>query len=252
MARTVRATIPDRWMRIPSEKPIATQIILGLLVAVFVLGSVSPQLNIWFTNHGSLLRKPMLIGEWWRLITATFLHDGIVHIALNGFSLYMIGIEVEALFGRAQFIAIYAISGLAGSVAFFLFEEAPGLGASGAIFGVFGALVVYYALNRSLFGAFGRKNFNVILIVLVGNIAFGYLINTTGIASVGNEAHIGGLIAGAAVGFVLCPRYILGKWRNPIVREIENINTGPLPWVATILIALITIGIYIDGLIYFR
>lgn len=237
-------------MRIPTDRPRLTMVLLAIIVLVFVPMLVSPDLELLFVSEGALQKGPILLGEWWRLITATFLHGNLLHIALNGYALYMIGMEVEAFYGRGRFAAIYALSGLAGSVASFIFLPpfTPGVGASGAIFGLIGALAVYFGLNRRLFGKMGQAQFWNILFVIVLNMGIGF----SGIFPIDNSAHIGGLIAGAAVGFVLCPRYRVGPWRNPLVREVENVNTGYLPWIATLLIGLSIVVIFLDALVFFR
>jgi membrane associated rhomboid family serine protease len=161
---------------------------------------------------------------------------------------------LEAFFGRTRFLAIYAISGLAGSVAsfYFLSYNAAGVGASGAIFGVFGALAVYYGLNRRLFGRFGLVNFRVIIGVLVLNLVLDYALNTSGLVLIDSSAHIGGLLAGAAAGFFLAPRYQPSEWRNPLVREIRNINRDRLPWVATLLLGLSVVAAFFVILLLYR
>jgi rhomboid protease GluP len=243
MGRPLRRTVPDRWMRLPTARPRLTYVLLASIVLIFVPMLVSPQVNDSFLQYGALMKQRVLAGEWWRLITATFLHGGLLHIGLNGYALYMIGMEVEGFFGRARFAVIYALSALAGSVASFIFipTYAYGVGASGAIFGLIGALAVYFGINRAVFGKLGQAQFWNILFVILLNIGIGF----SGIFPIDNSAHIGGLLVGAAVGFVLCPRYRFGPWRNPLVREIENTNTGSLPWIATALITLTIISVFL-------
>jgi len=245
---------PRQWLFLPTEKPIVTQVLLAILVLVYLPMQLSPDLNDSFINWGALEKLPIINGEWWRLITATFLHGGLPHIAFNGLGLYIIGKEVEAFFGRTRFAAIYAISGLAGSVAsfYFLSYGAAGVGASGAIFGIFGALAVYYGLNRRLFGRFGMVNFRVIIGVLVLSLVFDYALNRSGVVLIDDSAHIGGLIAGGVVGFILAPRYQPSEWRNPLVREIKNINKDRLPWLATLLVGLCVIEAFVVILLLYR
>jgi rhomboid protease GluP len=237
-------------MHIATQRPLFTYILLAAIVIIYIPMALSPQLNELFLQYGALVKAPIIAGEWWRLITAAFLHGSLLHIALNGYALYLIGREVESFFGRTRFAAIYAIALLAGSVASFIFLPyyALGVGASGAIFGLIGALAVYFGLNRTLFGRLGQAQFWNILVVILLNIGIGF----SGFFPIDNSAHLGGLVVGAAVGFVLCPRYRLGPWRNPLVREVENTNTGPLPWVATGLIALIVVTTFVVALLYFR
>jgi rhomboid protease GluP len=245
------------WLRVPLDRPIVTPVLLAILVAIFILMAVFPQVNefllTWGTNNSILVAQ----GEWWRLITATFLHAAPIplHIALNGYALYIIGMDLEALIGKARFIAIYAISGLAGSVASFIFMPAgvPGLGASGAIFGLVGALGVYFALYRRLFGRMGNIQFWNIVVIILLNVGIGFLsIRFFGQYMIDNSAHIGGLLAGVAAGFVLCPRYALGEWAGPTVRSVVNTNKGPLPWIAAALLGLVVVFIFFTFLLLFR
>jgi rhomboid protease GluP len=218
---------------------------------------LSPQVAEFMVSRFALIKAPMIEGEWWRLVTATFLHSHqiILHILFNGYALFMIGMDLEALFGRARFIAIYAVSALGGSVASFAFspalvngQQVNGVGASGAIFGLIGALAVYFGLHRALFGKMGQAQFWNIIIVIALNIFIGF----TPLFPIDNSAHIGGLLAGALTGFILCPRYNLGSWLNPLVRRVEDINTGPLIWAATAMIGVSIIACYAITLLLFR
>jgi rhomboid protease GluP len=248
---------PQRlWFRIPAVKPVLTIGILAVLVFAFLLtilvgGSIDATENTAvLVRMGAKVNALVVLGDWWRLITATFLHAGLLHIALNGWALYIIGIDLEAFFGHWRFAAVYAISGLAGSVASFAFTpyDAVGVGASGAIFGLIGALAIFYGINRYLFGKRGTFQFWNIIVVIVLNLGLG----VSGIFPIDNSAHIGGLIAGTAVGFVLCPRYRLGTWTNPLVRQLVNDNKSPLAWLAAVLICLCVIALFFIILILYK
>jgi rhomboid protease GluP len=242
------------WLRIPLQRPLFTYILLAAIAIIFVLMTLSGgSLNATEQERllvmwGAKVNWLIAAGEWWRLITATFLHAGFLHIALNGYALFLIGTDLEALVGRARFAAIYFISGLAGSVASFTFSSMTGVGASGAIFGLIGALAVYYGLHRRLFGRVGQIQFWNIIAVIVLNVAFGF----SGILPVDNSAHLGGLAAGMAVGYVLCPRYRPGRWLSPTLREVVNVNRGFLPWVAATLIAVDVVLMFVISLMLYR
>ncbi|HKP54073.1 MAG TPA: rhomboid family intramembrane serine protease [Chloroflexia bacterium] len=232
----VERAYPSRvWLRIPLEKPFLTQAILITLVAIYVPMFLSEQTYETVFNWGAKSNPHIYAGEWYRLISATFLHAQTpVHLFFNGYALYMIGMDLEAFAGRWRFAVIYFVSGLGGSVASLAFSPYPGVGASGAIFGLIGALGVYFGLHRRLFGRMGQAQFWNIIVVIVLNVGLGF----SGIFPIDNSAHIGGLVTGAALGYVLCPRYALGAWRLPNIRDIENTNRSVLVWVATALIAL--------------
>jgi membrane associated rhomboid family serine protease len=148
-------------------------------------------------DHGYLSPQSVLqYGEWWRVFTAAFLHGGIAHIALNMLALYWLGREVEAIYGKARFAFLYALAIVGSGLAIIYFSpyKIPTLGASGAIYGLFGALV---AVGIRL-GKRGRAMIVNMVPVIVLNLAITFTV--PGISAAG---HIGGLITGFIVGFVL-------------------------------------------------
>lgn len=221
-------------MRIPLQRPILTPLILGVLVAIYLPMVFSERTYEQVFLWGAKINEAIYDGEWYRLFTATLLHAQTpMHIFFNGYALYVIGMDLEAFLGRGRFVVIYLVSALAGSVASLAFSPLPGVGASGAIFGLIGALGVYFGMHRRLFGRMGQAQFWNIIVVIILNVGLGF----STLFPIDNAAHIGGLVAGAATGYVLCPRYALEGWRRPNVRDIKNTNRSPLVWVATILIA---------------
>jgi membrane associated rhomboid family serine protease len=131
-------------------------------------------------------------GEWWRLFTAAFLHYGPIHLALNMYSLYITGSLLEHVIGRWRFVLLYVVAGLAGSAgALIASPNAITVGASGAIFGVFGALFV---LERARHIASGGQ----IAALIVLNLVFSFLLPGISIGG-----HIGGLIGGVVLMWVL-------------------------------------------------
>jgi rhomboid protease GluP len=153
------------------------------------------------TDPGVLVRLgamvPVLVaqGEFWRLVTAMFLHVGILHLAFNSFALYLFGSLVEGSIGSARFIAIYVISGLCAGAASFTFS-APGTvaaGASGAVFGLLGAWLAFNLRRRSL--SLAQANIQGALMLIGINLALGFLL-----PGIDNVAHLGGLAAGVVAG----------------------------------------------------
>ena len=132
-------------------------------------------------------------GEWWRIFTPMFLHYGPFHLALNMYSLYFAGSILESIIGRWRFLLLYVVSGLAGSAGAFLWSpDSIGVGASGAIFGVLGALFV---LERQRHISTGGQIAGLIVI----NLVFTFVLSSY--VSVG--AHVGGLIGGVVVMFLM-------------------------------------------------
>jgi rhomboid protease GluP len=145
--------------------------------------------------RGILFGPAVSHGEWWRIVTGAFLHGGVAHIALNMFALYQVGNIVEQLFGRTRFALIYAICIVGSGLSVLEFNyNVPTLGASGAIFGLFGALV---AVGLRM-GKRGRVLIGQVLPVIVINLVFTYAF--PGISA---AAHVGGLITGFVAGLVL-------------------------------------------------
>jgi membrane associated rhomboid family serine protease len=141
--------------------------------------------------------------DFWRIFTAMFLHFNLLHIGLNMLSLFFIGPAIEVFYGKWRYLAIYLLSGIAGGVANYFFADPNSLaaGASGAIFGVFGALGVFYLVNRRALGRFGTASITNWVFWLGLNLVFGFTNAGIGIAD-----HIGGLIAGMILSALLIPR----------------------------------------------
>ena len=153
----------------------------------------------WMADHGGNFGPLTLGGEEWRLFTAMFLHYGVIHILMNMIGLIDGGRHVERMYGRAGFIALYLVSGLAASLATSLRANVVSAGASGAIFGVFGAFGAFLFLHRDrLDRAEVSKQSRGLLIFLAYNVWFG--LTAKGIDLV---AHLGGLAAGFIVGLAL-------------------------------------------------
>jgi len=149
-------------------------------------------------DHGAL--RPIDIlegGQWWRIVTAAFVHLSLIHIAMNMIALNYVGTPVEALFGRVRFALVYALAIAGSGAAVVYFTQPPDeftAGASGAIFGLFGALV---AAGLRL-GKRGRSLIGGVIPVIILNLVF-----TFAIPNISAAAHVGGLITGFLAGLVL-------------------------------------------------
>jgi membrane associated rhomboid family serine protease len=182
-----------------ADPRLITKILIGLCVAAYL---VQMAVGDRFTDRLDMLGQayvPLLgsvegiaQGQPYRLLTAMFLHGSPIHIIFNMLSLWWLGGPLEAALGRARYTALYFVSGLAGSALTYLIAapNQPSLGASGAIFGLFGATAV---LMRRL-----NYNMRPIIALLVINLIF-----TFGWANIAWQAHIGGLVAGVVVGYAM-------------------------------------------------
>ncbi len=139
-------------------------------------------------------------GQWWRLITPMFLHEGLAHLGVNMFSLYMVGPLYERCVGSARFMYVYFFAGICGSVFSLAFSKDPAVGASGAIFGIFGALGVYFFRNRKLFGRLSRALVSQVVVLSVIN-----LLIPNVVGGIDGWAHLGGLLSGMAAAWLVGP-----------------------------------------------
>ena len=155
---------------------------------------------------GTLVPAAVAEGQAWLLLTSMFLHSGFIHLALNMLSLYFLGSFVEQAFGKGRFLALYLASGLAGGIAYLYFGsfDEPAVGASGAIFGLLGGVLGYSLRN----GTFSWQNplIRQLLILTALNLYFGF-----SVPNISNTAHIGGLVGGAACGWLTAPSVYADK-----------------------------------------
>ncbi|ETV90787.1 hypothetical protein H310_14457 [Aphanomyces invadans] len=136
-------------------------------------------------------------GDWWRLFTAMFLHGGLLHLLFNMLALYQLGVELETTFDRRRVIAIYFVSGLVGATCSAVFApDMVGVGASGAIFGLFGATFAEFLLNWDLYT---NRFWHMVKLIVVGMINLGIGL----LPFVNNFAHLSGFLSGLGMGFAM-------------------------------------------------
>jgi len=190
--RTARRGVTIAGAR-PGERPVVTPVLIALNVAVFAWtvvtsGSLSRNALSPLFAEWALVPGAVADGEWWRLITGGFLHFGPIHLLFNMWALWVIGRDVERALGRGRFLALYLVSLLGASTAVMLLTT-PGAnvaGASGAVFGLMGALAVLLRRLRVPLGQVGG--------VIAVNLAITFLLPGISVAG-----HLGGLVTGAAV-----------------------------------------------------
>ncbi|ALE75490.1 protease [Pseudonocardia sp. EC080610-09] len=219
-----------RWRNVAGAtragKPVIVPALIAVNVAVFVLtvvtaGSLNRNFDSPLFGLGALTPVDVADGQLWRLVTSGFLHIGPLHLAFNMFALWVIGREVEAVLGRARFTAVYGVSLLGGSAAVMLLSNplGPTAGASGAVFGLMGALFV---LLRRLRLPAGQ---------VIGVIAINVVISFT-LQGISWQGHLGGLVFGAAVTAALV---YLGAG-SPNRRQVQIASISGLALLALILI----------------
>ncbi len=185
-----------RWRTVAGASRVGTPVMVPILIAVnvaiFLLtvlaaGSVSDNYASALFEQTSLIPVLVADGEWWRLLTSGFLHFGLLHLAFNMIAMWVIGREVETVLGRWRLLAVYLVSLLGGSAAVMLFSAVgtQTAGASGAVFGMMGALaVLLHRLKLPAGQAIGLIVVNVVISLVIPGISL--------------TAHLGGLVVGAA------------------------------------------------------
>jgi len=214
-----------KTIRSPSSTPVVTQALIAINVAVFI-AELAAGAPAGTGTGGQVLVKGALYGpaiahqhEYWRLLTAGFLHEGFLHIAFNMFFLYVMGPMLEPAIGRLNFAVVYFASLFAGSFGALLFQpHALTVGASGACFGVLGALIVI-ARDRGI--PIWQSGLGITLLI---NLVFS--LSVRGI-SIGG--HLGGVIGGALAGWA-------------IVELAERRRQQPLALAACLLIAVVSVA----------
>lgn len=235
--------LPNAYLPLPLSRPFFTYILLVIIVIIWIITKIRSGGSLDASIPGEVLVQfganfgPFILqGEIWRFFTSMFLHVHIYHLFFNAMALYSVGQEMERLYGPDRFIIIYILSGLFGSLVSFAFRgpEMLSAGASGAIFGVIGMNLAYFLTHRDTFGQFGRQRLMSTLIVIGINLLFGFTV-----PAIDNLAHLGGLIAGFALGYGLAPRYkVVDMVTAPrVVDTISLLNRWWAPALGVILLA---------------
>lgn len=171
-------------------KPRLTFLFIYLNLVMFFLLEISGgSTNIETLIHFGAKENSLIIaGEWFRIVTSMFLHIGLLHLVMNMIALFYLGTVVERIFRSGRFFMIYFLAGIGGGITSFAFNDHVAAGASGALFGLFGALLFFGTIHRRLFMQTMGSNLIAILII---NIVFGFLV-----PQIDMGAHVGGLITG--------------------------------------------------------
>jgi len=182
-----------------------TPALIAINLLVFVIG-VALGGGLLTPNADALIKLGTdftpytLDGQWWRLLTSTFIHFGLMHVALNMCALYVFGRMTERIFGNVRFLAIYLLSGIAASVASLMWHPVVnGAGASGAIFGVLGALLAFFVKRE---GGTPPSVIRALRNTVLVFVAYS-LFNGARHFGIDNAAHVGGLCAGFVLGYTL-------------------------------------------------
>ncbi|HVA60856.1 MAG TPA: rhomboid family intramembrane serine protease [Mycobacteriales bacterium] len=224
-SRTIRTPRTVYGGRVAAGPPIVTYGLIGINVAIFLVTAIGGT-SLGFSGGASPLYGRLALipydvgvaGQYDRLLSSMFLHYGLVHIAANMYALYLVGPTLERILGRVRYLMLYFGAGLGGSVAVYLFSGPgqPTAGASGAIFGLFAAFVV--------FARHQRRDATAMVGVIVLN-----LVLTFTISGISIWGHVGGLVIGAAIAALLAYAPA-GRWRSAV-------QAGGLLVLAVVLVA---------------
>jgi rhomboid protease GluP len=176
----------------------ATSALLVALALAWVASWAKPELVVRFAKVNRQIRD----GELWRLFTASFLHAGPIHLAVNGLALSVIGPTVEFLYGPVAFFVFFLLGGAVGFAASTLFVAQTSLGASAGLFALLGVLLGFAVRGRDRLPPAARKAMiREILTVAAFNLALGLMVGF-----IDNAAHVGGFVGGLALGLVVRPK----------------------------------------------
>jgi rhomboid protease GluP len=177
--------------------PRVTYCLIAINVAVFILDKLCAMIcdvPLLFML-GAKINNEIAVGQYWRFLTPMFLHAGFMHLLVNMYSLYILGKDVEFIFGRFKYCLIYLAAGVLGNIASFALSSSISVGASGAIFGLLGALLYLGIVYREVVSTRFTAD---IMTMILANIAFGFMV-----PKIDNNAHIGGLIGGFLIAYTL-------------------------------------------------
>ncbi len=179
------------------KKPMITYLLIGINCIIFLLELIFGlnQVAIYGANIADYIKA----GEIYRLFTSMFIHAGILHLLCNMYCLYILGPQLESFFGKIKFLLIYLFSGISGNLMSMLFTSGASVGASGAIFGLFGAMLYFGYHYRVYLGNIMKSQ---LIPLILMNLLFGFAMK-----GIDNAAHIGGLIGGALITIALGVKY---------------------------------------------
>jgi rhomboid protease GluP len=196
---------------------------LGLYAATVItsmkLGSDNPLMDIdgrALVEFGAKFPPAIAAGQWWRLVTAGFLHGNLFHIFMNSWALFSVGAQVEETYGTARFLALYFIANVVGFFASTYFSPSLSVGASAALFGLIGAMIAAGMRSNTAMGAAIRAQYTqwVIYMLVIGLLP---------IFNVDTAAHIGGLTAGFGLAWLMDMPHATPRWTDTLWRIVGGI-----------------------------
>jgi len=229
-------------IQLPERKPyitISMLVIMGVFYALQLLTELIFGYDL-MAYYGMKSNELIIAGQYWRLVTAIFLHGSIIHLGFNLYALWILGRRVERLFGSFRFLGLFMIAGITGNLFSFILTSAPSLGSSTAIFGLLGAEGIFIYQHRNLFGEQFRVVLRQIIQVAVGNLAIGFMI-----PGIDNMGHIGGLIGGALYTWFAGPAFLVEGTPPDLHLEDQRPEKNSLYAFFALLIIIICLVIWV-------
>ena len=222
-----------------ARRPTFTYVFFGINIVVFVLmalaGGSTNELTLM--AFGVKSNPEIVQGQWWRFVTPIFIHIGLLHILFNSYALWIVGPQVEKLYGGARFVILYVGTGVAGVYGSYLYHpNTISAGASGAIFGLFGVLLVFGLRYRnSIPPFFARAVGTGVVPVIVLNLIIGF-----SIPAIDNSAHISGLLMGAILAAVV-------PFQKPGAETHRVFEAVQIALLAFVAVCFFQVGAHYDG-----
>lgn len=218
--------------RLMASTPTVSYTLAVVLIVIAIVEFMWSRNVVRVVDVAGLVKPAVEAGQWWRLLTSTFLHANLFHLVSNVLALWLIGRALEALVPRWQVVVAYLLSGLAGGLASWWWAPTtPSIGASGAIMGLAGFLVVLGARQR---GVMPQRDFaNAVLMCLLNSGVYGLVV-----ARIDSAAHVGGALAGALIAWIVVPRVI-----EPFaIDDAPALPARALGWAGALAVAGIAAG----------
>lgn len=220
---------------IPKYKPAITKALIVMisfmfLVEIFFNAIQSEQVIIFL---GAKWNEGIANGEYWRFLTSTLLHGSLIHLFLNLAALYIFATEVESIYGSFRFLLIYLLTSWGAGLASYAFSPYLAIGASGAVFGIIAALIVFFYRQKDKIPGANLK-FKAMYTLVAINLLFGFII-----PRIDNAGHIGGLLTGLLAAWFIAPEYKLEKSEE--LSRLEVVQKPDLPRVLSGVFLTITI-----------
>src|SRR5437660_11623753 len=222
-----------------TRRPTYTYIFFGLNIAVFLLMALAggsghePTLMAFGVKSNPEIAK----GQWWRFVTPIFIHIGLLHLFFNSYALWIVGPQVEKLYGSGRFVILYVLTGVAGVYGSYAYHpDTISAGASGAIFGLFGVLLAFGIRYRNSIPPFFKRAVGTgVLPVIVLNLIIGFTI-----PAIDNSAHVSGLLAGALLAGIV-------PYKKPGDETHAGFRSIQIALLAMVAVCFYEVGVHYDG-----